>query len=421
MFSCGRSGRLQPSQNDGGRTTDCPRGTRYAKTVRNEPIDAPKRNPTTPKHAIMNRPSSSQREVPKTHGMNTYDGIVAGLLQKLWDQSGSDLHLSVGDVPRIRANGLFQEAERSQPLTQDEFDAELQRLLTGEQLDELKQLREVDFSFTWNEKARIRGNAFFHQGLGALALRMVPDEIPSPEALNLPPAVKALTQLPQGLVLFTGPTGSGKSTSMAALIGEINRTRACHILTVEDPIEYVHRSAKSLVHQREIGSDATSWGRALRSALREDPDVLLVGEMRDLESIQMTLTLAETGHLVFSTMHTNDAPQALDRLVDAFSADSQPQIRMQLAGSLSAIVAQRLVRTTTGSLCAAFEVLIATNAIRNLIREGKTRQIRNMMVTGRADGMCTLEMSLSWLVTAGTITHEEAVAVAFVPNEVGRY
>ncbi len=329
--------------------------------------------------------------------------------------------MSVGSVPRLRLRGLLHEAPDIGVLDDAAMERELASLLTPVQLDEFHREREVDFSFSWGGKARIRGNAYYQRDRSALALRLVPERIPTADELNLPASVRALTQLPQGLVLFTGPTGSGKSTSMAALIGKINHERACHIITVEDPIEYVHNPIKALVHQREIGSDATDWSRALRSALREDPDVMLVGEMRDLESIQMTLTLAETGHLVFSTLHTNDASQALDRLVDVFPADRQPQIRMQLAGALSAVVAQRLVRTKKGALTAAFEVLIATNAVRNLVREGKTRQIRNMIVTGQADGMCTLEMSLSHLVRSGHVKLEDAQAVAFVPHEIGRY
>jgi twitching motility protein PilT len=349
------------------------------------------------------------------------DGIVSDLLGVLWDQGGSDVHISVGSVPRLRYKGALHEATQIGVMDSARMEKILDSLLDEFQREELEDDREVDFSFTWNNKARIRANAYYQQSLPALALRMVPDRIPTPDELGLPQAVRDLIKLPQGLVLFTGPTGSGKSTSMAALIGEINRTKACHIITVEDPIEYVHRHAKAIVHQREIGNDATDWTRALRSALREDPDVLLVGEMRDLESISMTLTLAETGHLVFSTLHTNDAAQALDRMVDVFPGDRQAQIRMQLAGSLSAVIAQRLVRTKEGGLVAAFEVLMATNAVRNLIREGKTRQIRNMMVTGQQDGSCTLEMSLSRLVNAGVVTKEEAVKMAFVPAEIGQY
>jgi twitching motility protein PilT len=294
-------------------------------------------------------------------------------------------------------------------------------LLSDAQLQELERNREVDFSFSWEGKARIRGNAYYQQLMPAMALRMIPDKIPNCDELMVPGSVRNLTNLPQGLVLFTGPTGSGKSTTMAALIGLINQTRACHIITIEDPIEYVHKHDKALVHQREIGSDAISWDRSLRSALREDPDVLLVGEMRDLDSIQMALTLAETGHLVFSTLHTNDAAQALDRMVDVFPGDRQPQIRMQLAGALSAVIAQRLVRKKAGGLVAAYEVLIANSAVRNLVREGKTRQIRNNMVTGQADGMCTLEMSLGWLVKQGIVSLDEAQAMAFVPSEVAQY
>ena len=227
-----------------------------------------------------------------------------------------------------------------------------------------------------------------------------------------------ISKLPQGLVLFTGPTGSGKSTSMAALIAWIIAHRPCHVLTIEDPVEYLHNHGTAVVSQRAVGSDTLSWNRALRSALREDPDVILVGEMRDTESIGITLTLAETGHLVFSTLHTNDAAQALDRIVDVFPGEMQAQIRVQLAGSLSAIVAQRLIPKAGGGLVAAYEVLTANHAVRNLVREGKSRQIRNVMQTGQADGMQTLEMSLTKLVRAGLITREVAESRSLYPNEI---
>jgi twitching motility protein PilT len=232
--------------------------------------------------------------------------------------------------------------------------------------------------------------------------------------------VRDQARSPQGLVLFTGPTGSGKSTTMASLIDWINATRACHVITIEDPIEYVHRNDLAIVHQREIGTDARSFERALRSALREDPDVILVGEMRDPESIAIALTLAETGHLVLSTLHTNDAPQALDRIVDVFPGDRQTQIRLQLASVLNAVVAQRLLPRTDGGLVAAFEVLVGTEAVRNLVREGKTRQLRNVITTSRAEGMQTLEHSMNGLLSRGLISYEAAVARAPYPSELVR-
>ena len=221
---------------------------------------------------------------------------------------------------------------------------------------------------------------------------MIPSDIPTFDELGLPPIAEWIARLPRGLVLLTGPTGSGKSTTLASIIDRINATRALHILTIEDPIEYVHTHNVSAVNQREIGVDSPSFERALRSALREDPDVLLVGEMRDLESIQLALTLAETGHLVFSTLHTNDAAQAIDRIIDVFPAFRQEQIRVQLAASLGAVIAQRLVPRIGGGMVASFEVLVANHPVRNLIREGKTNQLLNVITTNQQEGMCTMEI-----------------------------
>ena len=228
----------------------------------------------------------------------------------------------------------------------------------------------------------------------AISLRLIPYRIPTFEDLRLPKIVEDLIHLPQGLVLVTGPTGTGKSTSLAAMIDTINRERACHIITIEDPIEYVHEHKMSAVNQRELGQDTLSFGRALRSVLREDPDVLLVGEMRDVETIAATLTIAETGHLVFATVHTNDAAQTLDRIVDVFPAEQQAQIRVQLAGSLQAIISQRLLPMVGGGRVAAFEILIATYAVKNIVRDGRTGQLRNQIATSARDGMRTLETSL---------------------------
>jgi twitching motility protein PilT len=293
-------------------------------------------------------------------------------------------------------------------------------LLTKEASKRFAEHLDVDFSFSWHDLARLRGNAFLQRGDVALALRMIPTRIPTFEELGLPPVASWLAYQPQGLVLFTGPTGSGKSTTQASIIDFINQNREVHILTIEDPVEYVHDHKYSIVNQREVGTDCDSFDRALRSALREDPDVVLVGEMRDLESIQFALTLAETGHLIFGTLHTNDAATSLDRIIDVFPTDRQDQIRVQLAGALQAVVSQRLVRRVDQGLVAAFEVMTATHAVRNLIREGKTNQLRNIITTGTQEGMQTLEQCLAQLVHAGVISYEAALDVTVYPKELAR-
>jgi twitching motility protein PilT len=252
----------------------------------------------------------------------------------------------------------------------------------------------------------------------SLTLRLIPLQIPGFDDLGLPSIVEELVSRPSGLVLVTGPTGSGKSTTLASMIDFINHNRACHILTIEEPLEYMHKHARSAVNQREVGDDTDSFARALRSALREDPDVLLVGEMRDLESIQTALTIAETGHLVFATLHTNDTSQAVDRIVDVFPAERHPQIRVQLASSLAAVIYQRLLPRVDGGLVAAFEVMIANSAVRNLIREGKSRQLRNVVATGQNEGMRTLEAHLSTLVADGVVDYDRACSVSLFANEV---
>ncbi|MGE0879712.1 MAG: type IV pilus twitching motility protein PilT [Acidimicrobiia bacterium] len=340
------------------------------------------------------------------------------LIKTLWTGGGSDLLLTTDGPPYMRRDGKLRAVPGESPLRIEDIDDILDVVLLPEHKEQFVHHFDVDFSVGWEGVARLRGSAFRQRGLPSIALRIIPDRIPGFDELAMPRAVRDLGRLNQGLVLFTGPTGSGKSTSQASLIDWINRNRECHILTIEDPIEYVHRNISSVVSQREIGSDTMSFERALRSALREDPDVLLVGEMRDLESIAMALTLAETGHLVFSTLHTNDAAQAIDRIVDVFPAERQDQIRTQLAGSLAAVVAQRLVPRMDDGMTAAYEVLLASHAVRNLIREGKSRQLRNVMTTSIGDGMQTLEMGLSELVEQGFVSYDEAVAHAFVPKEV---
>jgi twitching motility protein PilT len=343
---------------------------------------------------------------------------IDALLATLWHAGGTDLLLSAGLPPMLRVDGSLSPAPGTGALTADDTEALLAEVLTPEQARAWDASQEYDFAFSWREHARIRGNAFTQRGLTAVALRMIPRTIPSPEALGLPPALRDLALRHQGLILMTGPTGSGKSTTLASLIDLINRTRGCHIITLEDPIEYVHDHKVAVVNQREVGTDTANFPDALRSVLREDPDVLLVGEMRDLESIRFALTAAETGHLVFATLHTNDTAQSIGRMIDVFPAEQQAQIRVQLAAALSAVVYQRLIPKIGGGMTAAYEVFVATPAVRNLIKEGKTHQLRNCLVTGARDGMVTLEQSLSELVLAGVVAEADAVARSLYPQDI---
>jgi twitching motility protein PilT len=347
-------------------------------------------------------------------------GAVDSLLHYLWERGGTDLLLTMNSAPLVRIDGDLQPVEGAPVLDEAQTEQVIRRLLGAELGARLDAEREVDFAFGWGEQARLRGNAFFQQGTLAMALRLIPTRIPSFEDLGLPAVADDLVKLPQGLVLVTGPTGSGKSTTLASMLDVINRDRACHIVTIEDPIEYVHRHQRSAVNQRQVGSDTESFARGLRAAFREDPDVLLVGEMRDNETIQTALTIAETGHLVFATLHTNDAAQTLDRIVDVFPGEQQSQIRVQLAGSLQCVVSQRLVPRIGGGRVAAFEVLLATFAVRNIVREGRTNQLRNIMATASGQGMLTLEQSLSGLVNAGVVDYEEALTHSLFPQEIAR-
>ena len=340
------------------------------------------------------------------------------LLEGLWESKGTDLLISPGLSPRVRVDGDLNPLPGFGPFSGEQTTALLRELLTDDQLAEWESGHEVDFSFTWREEARLRGNAFLARGEAGLALRLIPHEIPTFEDLGLPAVFEQWARLRQGLVLVTGPTGAGKSTTLASLIDRVNAERACHIITIEDPIEYVYENRRAIVHQREVGTDTASFPQALRSALREDPDVLLVGEMRDLESIAFALTLAETGHLVFATLHTNDTAQALDRIVDVFPSDRQAQIRVQLAGALTGIVYQRLMPRIEGGLVAAYEVLVANSAARNLIKEGKTNQLRNIVSTHQNDGMQTLEKDLCRLVAEDVVDLEQARLVSLFPKEV---
>jgi twitching motility protein PilT len=352
--------------------------------------------------------------------VNVDTSAIDAWLELLWDHKGSDLLLSAGSPPRLRLDGSLVSIQGASELTPDEVSRVIRSVLLPVQLEAFTKNRDYDFAFSWQGRARMRGNAFNQRGSPALALRMIPMRIPSFEELQLPPIMTYLANLPRGFVLVTGPTGSGKSTTLASIIDFINENRAVHVLTIEDPIEYLHHHKRALVNQREVGVDSPSFERALRASLREDPDVMLIGEMRDLESIQIALTMAETGHLVFGTLHTYDAPQAIDRIIDVFPADKKDLIRIQLAGSLGAVVAQRLVNRVGGGRVGAFEVLLANNACRALIREGKTYQLRNVISTNQREGMQTLEMSLIALMNAGTITYDSAVETSMYPKDLAR-
>ncbi|HTT87067.1 MAG TPA: type IV pilus twitching motility protein PilT [Acidimicrobiales bacterium] len=339
-------------------------------------------------------------------------------LEELWEARGTDLLLTSGAPPLLRVDGEMRPAAGGALFNPISVERIVKQVVGPDLVRRYEAERELDFAFSWRERARLRCNAFHQRDTCALALRIIPYDIPGFAQLGIPPAVEGLVDLPMGLVIVTGPTGSGKSTTLAAMIDYINRTRRCHIVTIEDPIEYVHANHRSAVSQREVGTDTESFDRALRSVLREDPDVLLVGEMRDQESIATTLTIAETGHLVFATLHTNDSAQALDRIVDIFPSDRREQIQVQLASTLEGVIYQRLVPRLEGGLVAAYEVLIANHAVRNLVREGKTRQLRNVVSTHQSEGMQTLEMGLNALMAEELIDYETALRMSLYPKEL---
>jgi len=341
-------------------------------------------------------------------------------LSALDERDGTDILLTDGSKPLLRVSGRLVPLDGAETLSGQEIELIARTQIRDQYGDRLHVGREVDFSFSWGNRARIRANAFYQRGQCSLSLRRIPMQIPTPSDLRLPDALSSVLHSPSGLLLVTGPTGSGKSTSMASMVDAINRTRASHIVTIEDPIEYLHTNWLSAVSQREVGTDTPSFDHALRSVLREDPDVVMVGEMRDLESISAALTIAETGHLVITTLHTNDSAQAVDRIIDVFPADRRQQIQVQLAGTLLAVLYQRLVPTVAGGLTAAYELMVGIPAVRNLVREGKTRQLRNVVATHRADGMQTLERSLNELLDAGQISYDTAVSASLYPQDLQR-
>jgi twitching motility protein PilT len=305
-------------------------------------------------------------------------------------------------------------------LTEEAVESLLFSILDEDQKQILLKDKEFDFSFAFGDLGRFRVNAFHERGNLAAALRLIPNEIMTTEQLGLPPIVSKFAEYPRGLVLVTGPTGSGKSTTLAALVNKINTERAEHIVTIEDPIEFTHKSQKSVIVQREVHYDTYSFSAALRSSLRQDPDVVLIGEMRDLETIAAAITIAETGHLVFATLHTNSAAQSIDRMIDVFPPHQQSQIRAQLANILMAICSQRLVPTIGGGRIAAAEILVANSAVRNIIREGKTHQLDAVIQTGAEHGMQSMDKTLASLIHAGTISYDEAKNYAIDIEELDR-
>jgi twitching motility protein PilT len=342
------------------------------------------------------------------------------LLEEVVKKKASDLHLQVGLPPMLRVDGTLLPVPGAEVLSDEAVETLIFAILDEDQKQILLKDKEFDFSFAFGDLGRFRVNAFHERGNLAAALRLITNEILTIEQLGLPPIVNKFADYPRGLVLVTGPTGSGKSTTLAAMIHKINMERGEHIITIEDPIEYTHRSKKSVIVQREVHYDTYSFSAALRSALREDPDVVLIGEMRDLETIASAITIAETGHLVFATLHTNSAAQSIDRMIDVFPPHQQPQIRSQLSNILMSIVSQRLIPQIGGGRIAAAEILIATPAVRNIIREGKTHQLEAVIQTGAEFGMQSMDKTLVNLIHNGTISYDDARMVAVDPDELDR-
>lgn len=342
------------------------------------------------------------------------------LLEEVIKKKASDLHLQVGLPPMLRVDGALTPVAGTEALTEEAVEALIFAILDEDQKQILLKDKEFDFSFAFGDLGRFRVNAFHERGNLAAALRLIPNEILTIEQLGLPPIVNKFADFPRGLVLVTGPTGSGKSTTLAAMIHKINAERAQHIVTIEDPIEFTHKSNKSVIVQREVHYDTYSFSAALRSSLRQDPDVVLIGEMRDLETIAAAITIAETGHLVFATLHTNSASQSIDRMIDVFPPHQQPQIRAQLANILQAIVSQRLIPSIGGGRIASAEILVATPAVRNIIREGKSHQLEAVIQTGAEFGMQSMDKTLVQLIHNGTITYDEARNYAVDLDELDR-
>ncbi len=345
---------------------------------------------------------------------------IETLLEECAKRNASDLHLQVGTPPILRIDGKMVAIGGMPVLTEQIVESLIFSTLDEEQRNILLKDKEFDYSFAFGNLGRFRANAFHERGNLAVAFRLIPSEIPSVSDLGLPAIIEKFAEYPRGLVLVTGPTGSGKSTTLAALLDKINREKSLHIITIEDPIEFTHRSKRSIVVQREIHYDTYSFAASLRSALRQDPDVVLIGEMRDLETISSAITIAETGHLVFATLHTNSAGQSIDRIIDVFPAHQQQQIKTQLANVLMAICSQRLVPAIGGGRVAAVEIMIANAAARALIREGKTFQLDTVIQTGADEGMQTMDRTLAKMVRTGQITYDDAKEYAVDIKEFER-
>lgn len=340
--------------------------------------------------------------------MNNQELRIEILLEEVFRKKASDLHLQVGLPPMLRIDGALAPISGFNPLDESQVEALVFAILEPDQRQILEKDKEFDFSFAFGNLGRFRVNAYHERGNIAAALRLIPNDIKNIQELGLPNIISSFADYPRGLVLITGPTGSGKSTTLAALVDKINSERSQHIITIEDPIEFTHRSKKSVVVQREVHYDTYSFSAALRSSLRQDPDVVLIGEMRDLETISAAITIAETGHLVFATLHTNSASQSVDRMIDVFPPHQQPQIRAQLSNILMAICSQRLVPAIGGGRVAATEVLVANSAVRNIIREGKAHQLDAVIQTGSDQGMQTMDRTLVGLVQSGVVTYDNA-------------
>ena len=349
------------------------------------------------------------------------DPELIAALQEVLLQGASDLHITVNAPPMLRVDGSLRPAGSTAPWSRGKVIAALWSIISPAQQETFERELELDLAYTISANARFRVNLYQQRGSMGGAFRIIPTELKQLKELGVPESVGNFAQMARGLVLVTGPTGSGKSTTLAALIDLVNTTRADHIVTVEDPIEFLHKHKRSIVNQREVGSDTHSFAAALKHVLRQDPDVILIGELRDLETISVALTAAETGHLVFATLHTQDAPQTIDRIIDVFPPHQQGQVRTQLAATLQGVVCQTLVKRANGiGRVVATEIMVTTPAISNLIREGKTYQIASMMQAGRGHGMHSMDQHLADLVNAGTITYEAALEKAHDFDDIGR-
>lgn len=368
--------------------------------------------------AALDAPAGSAVD---TTGRNPAMIELYRLFERTIEMGGSDLHLAAGQPPFVRVVGDLMRMPDEAELDATQVKDLVYSILSGRQIDRFEELHELDTSHAMGSKVRFRVNVFLQRNAVGAAFRVIPYEVVPFEHLGLPEVVRQFADLPRGLVLVTGPTGSGKSTTLASLIDIVNRTRQCHIMTIEDPIEFVHRPKVALINQREVGEDTNSFGTALTSAMRQDPDVILVGELRDLDTIATAITAAETGHLVFGTLHTQDAAQTVDRIIDVFPGEQQAQVRVQLANSLMGVATQQLVITADGrSRVVASEIMFVTTAIRALIRDGKVHQIHNAMTSGRKQGNQSMDESLADLVRRGAITLDNAIRRARNPDDLAR-